>query len=94
MADRNVAAPTWIPVADPEGPEPDWANDPELVPVAEAVLRRSMQREDTLMLAGYVTSLRKLGMDVGPVYERAREEFPEMPTLAELDEKIAAARAR
>ena len=53
-----------------------------------------MERGDTLMLAGYVMSLRKKGMDVGPVYDRAREEFPEIPTLAELDAKIAAARAR
>ena len=81
-------------MADPEGPAPDWANDPELIPVAEGFLRRSMQRGGTLMLAGYVTSLRERGMDVGPVYERVRREFPEIPTLAELDEKIAAARAR
>ena len=78
---------------DAEGRPPDWANNPKLIPVAEGFLRNSMRRGDTLMLAGWVTSLRERGVDVGPMYERVRREFPEIPTLAELDEKIAA-RAR
>ena len=71
-----------------------WANDPRQASMAETLLWRAMQRHDLRMLATYVAFLMEKGVDLEPMYDRARQEFPETPTLSDLQEKIATAHAR
>ena len=62
--------------------------------IGEGFLRRAMQAQEWLMLAGYVRALRADGVDVVPVYERVRIEHPAPPTLDELDRQVDEALAR
>src|SRR5215217_1233365 len=62
--------------------------------VGESLLRQAMRDGEWLILAGYVRALRARGVDVQPLYDRARLGYPSAPTLDELDRKVDAALAR
>ena len=71
----------------------DWANDPRRVDLAETMMSRAMRRGDHQALASHVMFLQEKGLDIQAVYERARVDCPNAPTLPELEADLVAARA-
>ncbi len=70
------------------------SDDAWRVRLGESFLRQAMLAREWLMLAGYVRALRARGVDVAPLYDRARLDKPSAPTLDELDRQVEEALAR
>ena len=61
------------------------------------LLQAAMRDNDQLLLAGYVKALRAKGVpeaELAAEYERLRQQFPDVPSLEELDAQRAAAEQR